>query len=227
MRFPDPLTYDFPEWLPHGDYIYHAPDIISLGDELNVENLREAYSKGIFPWHMEGMPLPWYCPRKRAILEFEDLHVSKSLEKARRRSELSFSIDKDFREVMVNCSKVFRPGQGGTWITPAFIKAYCQLHAEGMAHSAEAWNKNGELVGGLYGIDAGGVFCGESMFYNKPNASKLALLFLIDHLHSRGSTWLDAQVMTPHIKALGAKEIERTEFLQILALTQHQNTQLL
>ncbi len=220
MTFPDPFNYDFPEWLPHGDYIYHAPDIISLGYELTVENLCEAYSKGIFPWHMDGMPLPWHCPQKRAILEFADLHIPKSLERARRQTEFTFTIDKAFRRVMEECSRTPRPGQGGTWITATFIDVYTQLYEEGMAHSVEAWDKSGDLVGGLYGVDAGGVFCGESMFYMRPNASKLALLFLIDHLRSRGSTWLDAQVMTPHIKALGAKEIERGEFLRKLKKAQ-------
>ena len=98
--------------------------------------------------------------------------------------------------------------------------AYMALHAVGMAHSVEAWDAGGELVGGLYGVDAGGVFCGESMFYKYPNASKLAVLFLIDHLRSRGSTWLDSQVMTPHFETLGAKEIDRVDFLDKLKETQ-------
>lgn len=225
MEFPDPRTYDFPEWLPHGDYIYFAREVVSFGDPLTVENVREAYLKGIFPWHMDGIPLPWYCPERRAVLEFADLHIPRSLEKVRRRSEFSFTIDTKFREVMAECSKSFRPGQGGTWITDEFRDVYSQLHNEGMAHSVEAWS-GGELVGGLYGIDAGGVFCGESMFFKKPNASKLSLLFLIDHLRSRGSTWLDAQVMTPHIKALGGIEIDRSEFLRKLGEAQSLDNEL-
>jgi len=212
MTFPDPKTYAFPEWLPHGDYMYFAREVVSFGDPLTVENVREAYLKGIFPWHMEGIPLPWYCPERRAILDFDDLHIPRSLEKVRRASAFTFTIDSQFREVMVECYKSFRPAQGGTWITNEFIDVYCKLHEEGMAHSVEAWDDE-DLVGGLYGIDAGGVFCGESMFFKKPNASKLSLLFLIDHLRTRGSTWLDAQVMTPHMELLGAKEIKRTEFL--------------
>ena len=113
-----------------------------------------------------------------------------------------------------------RPDQPGTWITDEFIDAYCELHDTGMAHSIETWDAKGNLVGGLYGVDAGGVFCGESMFYTAANASKLALLFLVEHLRSRGSTWLDAQVMTPHMEVLGAKEIDRVDFLEKLALTQ-------
>jgi len=122
--------------------------------------------------------------------------------------------------VIENCSHVVRSGETGTWITPDFISSYCALYETGMAHSIEAWDAGGDLVGGLYGVDAGGVFCGESMFHTASNASKLALLFLIDHLRERGSTWLDAQVMTPHIRALGAKEIRRKAFLRKLKETQ-------
>ena len=220
MTFPDPATYNFPEWIPLGDYAYYAREVVSFGDPLTVENLREAYTKGIFPWHMDGIPLPWYCPEKRAILDFADLHIPKSLERARRRTEFTFTIDKAFQRVIEECSRALRPRQGGSWITMEFIETYTELHLAGMAHSVEVWDPDGELVGGVYGVDVGGVFCGESMFYRKPNASKLALLFLIDHLRTRGSTWLDAQVMTPHIKALGAKEISRAKFLRRLDETQ-------
>lgn len=224
MPFPDPRTYPFPEWVEIGEYIYRAHDVVAFGTPLTVENVREAYSKGIFPWYTEGIPLPWHCPEKRAILEFADLHIPASLARARRKNEFTFTIDKAFREVMHECSLAYRPGQGGTWITPDFERVYGQLHDEGMAHSAEAWDTEGNLAGGIYGIDAGGVFCGESMFYKKPNASKLALLFLIDHLRSHGSTWLDAQVMTPHMEVLGARNIERSEFLEKLNGSQRDST---
>ena len=218
--FPDPRTYDFPEWVPVGDYLYYAHDIVAFNVPLNVDNLRLAYRNGIFPWHINGVPLPWFCPEKRAILEFSGLTVPRSLTKERRKGEFTFTIDLAFSEVIKNCSAKKRPDQGGTWITPEFINKYIELHNDGMAHSVEAWDLSGELAGGLYGVDAGGVFCGESMFYTKPNASKLALLFLIDHLRERGSTWLDVQVMTPHMKALGAKEISREEFLDKLGKMQ-------
>jgi leucyl/phenylalanyl-tRNA--protein transferase len=220
MGFPDPHTYDFPEWVLFGDYFYYSKDIVSFGDPLTAENLRRAYSLGIFPWHVEGLPLPWYCPDKRAILDFADLHIPRSLERARRRTELTFTIDKDFPNVIRNCAAVARKGEAGTWITGDFITQYSELFRSGEAHSVEAWDTEGNLVGGVYGVDAGGAFCGESMFHTVTNASKLALLFLIDHLKARGSTWLDAQVMTPHIKALGAKEIRRAEFLRKLKKTQ-------
>lgn len=218
--FPDPRTYDFPEWVRIGDYYYRSEDVVDYGTPLTVDTVREAYCKGIFPWYMGGIPLPWHCPEQRAILEFADLRVPRSLEKERKKSLLTFTIDEDFRSVIANCASKQRPDQAGTWITQDFERVYSQLHDEGMAHSVEAWNPLGELVGGLYGIDAGGVFCGESMFYHEPNASKLALLFLIDHLKHRCSTWLDSQVMTPHFMALGAKDIDRDEFLDKLNKTQ-------
>ena len=220
MHFPDPQTHDFPEWVLVGEYFYYAKDVVSFGTLLNVETVSEAYRKGIFPWYTKGIPLPWHCPEKRAILEFDDLHISRSLKRQQHRAPYSFTIDKDFRSVIKNCSAVKRPDQGGTWITSEFIDVYCELHDAGMAHSVEAWDANGKLVGGLYGVDAGGVFCGESMFHKAPNASKLALLFLIGHMRERGATWLDAQVMTPHMEALGAKEIDRDEFLKKLRATQ-------
>ena len=216
MSFPDPKTHEFPEWVLFDEYFYYSKDIVSFGDDLTVDNLRNAYRLGIFPWHIEGLPLPWYCPEKRAILEFSELHIPRSLERARRKEPFTFSIDRAFESVIKNCAHISRNGETGTWITDDFISSYIALHEAGMAHSIEAWNREGELVGGVYGVDAGGVFCGESMFHTETNASKLALLFVIDHLRDRGSTWLDAQVMTPHIRALGAREIRRKEFLRKL-----------
>jgi leucyl/phenylalanyl-tRNA--protein transferase len=219
--FPDPKNYDFPEWVLYGEYFYKADDIVSFGDPLTVENVKEAYRKGIFPWYIEGMPLPWFCPKKRAIIDFSDLHIGRSLAKERRKERFSFTVDRDFDAVIRECAKSNREGQrGGTWITKDFIRVYGELHREGIVHSIEAWDAEGKLAGGLYGVDAGGVFCGESMFFRQPNASKLALLFLIDHLRARGSIWLDAQVMTDHMKALGAKDIDRVEFLDKLKETQ-------
>lgn len=218
--FPDPRTFDFPEWVQIGHYIFRSVDVVAFGTPLTVDNVREAYQKGIFPWYTEGIPLPWHCPESRAILEFDDLRVPRSLEQSRRKAELTFTIDKDFRRVIHECSLARRPGQRGTWITSEFEQVFAELFDEGIAHSVEAWDGDGELVGGLYGVDAGGVFCGESMFFKTPNASKLSLLYLIDHLKTRGSTWLDSQVMTPHLQALGAKEIDRNEFLVKLRETQ-------
>ena len=218
--FPDARTFEYPEWVSIGNYLFRSHDVVDFGTPLTARNVREAYCSGIFPWYTEGVPLPWHCPEDRAILEFTDLTVPRSLEKVRRKNEFIYTIDKDFAAVIRECSLARRPRQGGTWITTDFERVYTELHEDGMAHSVEVWDKGGDLAGGLYGIDAGGVFCGESMFYKTPNASKLALLFLIDHLRSRGSTWLDAQVMTPHLEALGAKVIDRVDFLDKLEETQ-------
>lgn len=220
FEFPNPLEHNFAEWALIGEYFYAARDIVSFGNPLTLANLFEAYPKGIFPWHIDRMPLPWFCPEKRAIIEFCELKIPRSLAKERRKGLFTFTINAAFDAVIRACSKARRSDGAGTWITEDFIRVYGELHEAGMAHSVEAWNDAGDLVGGLYGVDAGGLFTGESMFHSASNASKLSLLFLIDHLRERGSTWIDAQVMTPHIKALGGKEISREEFLEKLKATQ-------
>jgi len=222
INFPNPRTHEFSEWVSIGEYYYNARDIIGFGGDLTTENLGNAYRSGIFPWHIDGFPLPWFCPNKRAILEFSELHIPKSLRKERRNTKYTFTIDKSFRAVIKNCARAKRNDGGGTWITDDFIEAYINFHELGAAHSVEVWDESAELVGGLYGVDADGVFCGESMFHLAPNASKLALLFLIEHLRERGAAWLDIQVMTPHFKVLGAKEIRRKEFLDKLEKTQNE-----
>ncbi|MFL6375635.1 MAG: leucyl/phenylalanyl-tRNA--protein transferase [Pyrinomonadaceae bacterium] len=214
--FPDPLSVRYERWVELGEWLYRASDVVAFGVPLTADTAREAYRKGIFPWHTDGVPLPWHCPARRAVLIFDEIKVPRSLAKIRRKGEFTFTIDGDFAQVMRHCSSTSRPGQKGTWITAQFEEVYNELHREGMAHSVEAWNPNGELAGGLYGIDAGGVFCGESMFYREPNASKLALLYLIDLLRERGATFLDAQVMTPHMQAFGAKLVSRAKFIEML-----------
>ena len=194
-------------------------DVIALGDDLSVDILRDAYRHGIFPWPHEGLMLPWFSPRRRTLLFFDELHVGRSLRRAERDSPFTFTIDGAFASVIDACSATPRPDQDGTWIGPEIIRAYTALHRAGDAHSVEVWDGD-ELVGGLYGVDSGGAFTGESMFYRAPNASKLALLYLIDHLQTRGATWLDCQVMTPHMEALGARHIARSKFLDLLAAAQ-------
>ena len=220
--FPNPRTHEFSEWVLFGEYYYNARDIIGFGGDLTIENLRNAYRRGIFPWHVEGLPLPWYCPEDRAILDFDQLHIPKSLRKELAKTPFTFTIDKDFEAVIKNCSRAKRGDGHGTWITNEFIRAYCDFHAAGDAHSVEVWEDE-ELIGGLYGVDAGGVFCGESMFHTRSNASKFALLHLVEHLKTRGATWLDIQVMTPHFEVLGAEELEREDFLDKLEETQKLN----
>ena len=203
ISFPDPRD------APYGD-------IVAVGGNLHALNLLSAYERGIFPWPIEGWPLTWFSPQERAIIEFKDLKVPRSLARVRRRAPYRLTIDAAFRAVIHACSSVKRAEEQGTWITPQMLDAYCRLHELGHAHSVEAWEGD-MLVGGLYGVDAGGAFAGESMFYLRPNASKLALLHLIERLQGRGLDWLDIQVMTPHMKALGAQTITRAEFLDKLA----------
>jgi leucyl/phenylalanyl-tRNA--protein transferase len=213
IRFPNPQDAD-------------ENGIVALSDGLNTALLRAAYRQGIFPWPVSHWDaIPWFCPHTRAVLDFERLNIPRSLRKVRRKSDLRFTFDHAFPQVIQSCSRAPRPGQESTWILPSVVEAYCALHLEGHAHSVEAW-RGPYLVGGLYGVDAGGVFAGESMFYLEPNASKLALLFLVEHLQKRGATWLDAQVMTPHLQMLGAKEISRAAFLEKLTATQSLNLQL-
>jgi len=191
---------------------------VAVGGQPEPEFLVEAYRRGIFPWPVEGYPLLWFCPPERAVLEFERLHIPRSLARERRRTKLTFTVDRAFERVIRACATARRAHEEGTWITPAMIRGYTKLHRLGRAHSVEAW-EGGELVGGVYGVDAGGAFAGESMFHLRPNASKLALLSLVEHLGGRGLDWLDVQVMTPHVEALGARLIPRDEFLDKLART--------
>jgi leucyl/phenylalanyl-tRNA--protein transferase len=200
-------------------------DVVAFGNDLRVETLREAYRNGIFPWPHEDWPLPWFSPRRRTVIAFADFHPGRTLEKVIARGGVTYSIDRDFPAVIAACASVPRGDQDGTWISEPIIEAYTALHRAGDAHSVEVW-KGQELVGGLYGVDAGGVFTGESMFHRAPNASKLALAFLVGHLRARGATWLDCQVMTPHMRALGAKEIPRSKFLDLLAAAQESGVEI-
>src|SRR5918911_2894342 len=190
--------------------------VVAVGGRPEPALLAEAYARGIFPWPVDGYPLLWFSPPERGLLFFGELHVPRSLARERRRTRLTFTIDRAFERVIRACATVSRAHEKGTWIKPWMIRGYCEFHRRGGAHSVEAW-EDGELVGGLYGVDAGGAFAGESMFYLRPNASKLALLFLVEHLRARGLEWLAIQVMTPHMRALGARLVPREEFLSLLS----------
>jgi leucyl/phenylalanyl-tRNA---protein transferase len=200
-------------------------DVIAVGEDLSVQTLRDAYRNGIFPWPHEDIPLPWFSPRRRTLIFFDELHVPRSLAKARKRSQFRFSVDEAFRDVIRACADTPRAEEDGTWIAPDIIEAYTALHEAGDAHSVEVWDGD-ELAGGLYGVDSGGAFTGESMFHRRTDASKLALLFLIDHLRERGADWLDCQVTTRHMLALGAREIPRAKFLDLLAEAQSRGLRL-
>jgi leucyl/phenylalanyl-tRNA--protein transferase len=194
--------------------------IVALGGPLTTTNLLRAYCRGIFPWPIDEYILPWCCPEERGIIEFDELHIPRRL--ARTRHNLQFTIDRVFPQVISNCASIKRKHESGTWITGQIIRAYCELHRLGHAHSVEVW-EGAELVGGLYGVDACGSFAGESMFSLRSNASKLALLFLIEHLKERGLDWIDIQMLSPHLEALGAKVVSRAKFLEKLTATQQRN----
>jgi leucyl/phenylalanyl-tRNA--protein transferase len=191
-------------------------DVVGMGEDLSVETLVWAYGRGIFPWPMHGYPLLWFCPAQRAVLDFGDLHLPRRLARRRRNTPLTFSYDRAFPDVIAACRAAPRPDQEGTWITHEMQTAYLALHRAGYAHSAEAWDGDGRLAGGIYGVRVGQIFSGESMFHRVPDASKLALLFLIDRLRAEGHWWMDIQMMTPHMAALGARLISRNEFLDRL-----------
>lgn len=202
-------------------------DIVGIGEDLRPETLIWAYRQGIFPWPMRGLPLLWHCPTERAIIEFANLHVPRSLARTRRQCRWTFSINHAFEQIIEGCRQSPRPDQEGTWITLAMRAAYTALHQQGYAHSVETWDEEGTLVGGLYGVAVDGVFTGESLFYRRPNASKLALLFWIEHLQSRGLDWIDIEVMTPHMETLGATLIPRDAFLDRLTATHARHLTLL
>ncbi len=214
-------TAAFPEPYPFPDPSLADEDgLLALGVPVTPANLRAAYARGIFPWPYSARhPVPWVSPGERAVLEFSALHVPKTLRQARQRTTWTFTVDRAFEAVMAACAAARRPGQRGTWITPAMRAGYSALHHAGGAHSVEVWDGE-RLVGGLYGVDAGGLFTGESMFHFEPNASKLALLHLVEHLAARGAGWIDIQQLTPHFATLGARLISREEFLARLAQEQ-------
>ncbi|MBV5321592.1 MAG: leucyl/phenylalanyl-tRNA--protein transferase [Sulfuricurvum sp.] len=201
LSFPDPLLHASNE------------GIVAYGGDLSPSRLMLAYRSGIFPWYGINDPILWWSPDPRLILELDDFKLTRSLRKKIPQFEIRF--DSAFSSVIRECSTAPRSGQSGSWIVPEMIEAYETLHALGHAHSVEAYQE-GILVGGLYGVSVGGVFCGESMFAKVSDASKVALSVLVEHLREWGYDFIDCQVPTPHLKSLGAKEVSREFFLQRL-----------
>lgn len=191
--------------------------ILAVGGDLSPERLLLAYQSGIFPWFDSDEPILWWAPPRRMVLFPDELVVSKSMRSILRKEIFTVTFNKDFRGVISNCSQIRRNGQRGTWITSEMIEAYVKLHELGFAKSVEVWQNN-ELVGGLYGIDLGHVFCGESMFSKVSNASKVAFITLVENLKIRKYKLIDCQVHNDHLESLGAREIEREEFMQILTM---------
>ena len=189
--------------------------VLAIGGDLSTERLLLAYKSGIFPWYNQGEPIIWYSPNPRMVLFPENLKISKSMSQVIRKGEFTITFNQHFSEVISNCKNVYRQGQGGTWITNEMQLAYMQLHKKGIAKSVEVWLNN-ELVGGLYGIDLGHIFCGESMFSKVNNASKIAFIYLVQKLEKENYQLIDCQVYNNHLASLGAEEITRNEFLKFL-----------
>lgn len=216
MIFPlDKHSYTFPN--PN----HAGPEgIVAYGGDLNPNRIIKAYMNGIFPWYNEGDPILWWSPNPRLVLELDELKVSKSLQKTIDKQVYEVCFDKNFEAVMLECAKIPREGQNGTWILPEIIEAFIELHEMGFAHSFESYYE-GELVGGGYGLVIGDIFCGESMFCKKSDASKVAFCHLVEHLKENEFTLIDCQIPTEHLKSLGAKEILREEFLIKIARALH------
>lgn len=192
-----------------------ADGILAVGGDLSPERLVLAYKNGIFPWFDDDEPILWWAPEERMVLFFEDLKISKSMRNILNQKKFRVTFNTAFKEVISNCKKITRKDQPGTWITDDMIEAYCKLHEKGIAKSVEVWQEN-ELVGGLYGVDLGHVFCGESMFSKVSNASKVAFIHLAKHLQQNNYRILDCQVYNDHLASLGCVEIHRDDFMMVL-----------
>jgi leucyl/phenylalanyl-tRNA---protein transferase len=193
--------------------------LVALGGDFSVQRLLLAYRSGIFPW--TANPITWWSPDARAIFYLEHFHCSRSLAKEIRRGRFQIARDKAFRQVMEGCA-ASAPGRRSTWISSEFIEAFNNLHKEGYAHSIEYW-REGQLLGGVYGVAIGGFFAGESMFHRVNNASKICLFYLVQHLRERGFALFDIQMLTPITLQLNAVNIPRQEYLKLLQQAIHLN----
>ena len=201
--FPDPRLAD-------------EEGLVAVGGDLSRERLLRAYDQGVFPWFNEGTPELWWSPDPRAVLRPDDLHVSQSMQRVLRKNPFELSLNQAFTNVMVACSQ---DREDGTWILPEMVEAYSDLNDHGDAHSVEVW-EDGRLIGGVYGVQRGALFAGESMFHRRPNASKVALIVLVRSLAAVGVELLDVQMMTPHLASMGVVSISRADYLgQIAELT--------
>lgn len=189
--------------------------ILAVGGDLSIERLLLAYKSGIFPWFEADEPILWWAPEERMVLFFEDLKISKSMRNVLNQNKFKVTFNTAFKEVISHCKKIVRKDQPGTWITNEMVEAYCKLHEIGVAKSVEVWLNN-ELVGGLYGVDLGHIFCGESMFSKVSNASKVAFIHLVKFLEQNNYRILDCQVYNDHLASLGCVEIDRDDFMMVL-----------
>ncbi len=200
---------------PAAEQALEEPDgLLAIGGDLGSRRLLEAYRHGIFPWYDSTQPILWWSPNPRSVLFPEGLVISRSLRRSLKRCAYEITIDRSFPEVIQACAEPRKDAQG-TWLTPAMIDAYTALHREGHAHSIEAWNDD-RLIGGLYGICIGRVFFAESMFNRRPDASKICLVRLAQHLLAWDFKLIDCQVHSQHIERLGARRIPRSRFIAML-----------
>ncbi len=189
--------------------------LLAVGGDLSEPRLLLAYSMGIFPWYAEGDPILWWSPDPRLVLSPDELRISRSLKQTINKNLFTITLDTAFEEVIVNCAAIHRTHAGSTWITDDMMEAYIGLHRAGYAHSAEAWSGK-KLAGGLYGVSLGAAFFGESMFTKISNASKVTFISLVHQLVQWNFTLIDCQMTTPHLLHLGAREIPRIQFLEML-----------
>lgn len=200
---------------PNVENALREPDgLLAVGGKLTTVRLKAAYRRGIFPWYSVGQPVLWWSPDPRCVLFPGRLKVSRSLAKTLRKRPFTVTLDRDFGAVIEQCAMP-READGGTWITPAIKRAYGELHRLGVAHSVECW-RDGQLVGGLYGVSLGRVFFGESMFSRVSDASKIAFVSLVRQLQRWGYPLIDCQVHTSHLQSLGAEDIPRRRFIALL-----------
>ncbi len=190
--------------------------LLAVGGDLSVPRLLSAYSQGIFPWYDAASPILWWSPDPRPVLFPAEFHVPRRLERVVRQKRFDIGFDTDFPAVIQACAGVRRPGQRGTWITRAMVRAYIDLHRAGFAHSVEA-RLDGRLVGGVYGVALGRAFFGESMFHLEPDASKAAFVALVRRLEDLGFHFIDCQQTTAHMARFGSREMPRAEFLSLLS----------
>ncbi|MFT2092655.1 leucyl/phenylalanyl-tRNA--protein transferase [Paraglaciecola sp. 2405UD69-4] len=202
---------------PNTDIALQDPNgLLAFGGDLSEQRLLLAYSQGIFPWFSQGEPIMWWSPEPRGILPLDKFKCSKSLAKFSRNCGYAISVNRSFNSVIEACASIPRQ-DSGTWITEQMINAYKHLHAKGHAHSIEVWDQD-NLIGGLYGVVVGKVFCGESMFHSVTNASKLAFMHLVNLLKENHCNFIDCQMQNPHLESLGCIEIPRNEFLRLLKI---------
>jgi len=206
---------DFP---PTSEALDDPNGLLAVGSDLTPQRLLAAYRRGIFPWYEEPQPVLWWTPDPRSVLFPQALHISRSLRKTLRRNALYLAVDQQFTRVMHECAQLRGDGLG-TWIDDAMITAYSELQAQGHAHCIEVLEEDGALVGGLYGVALGRVFFGESMFSRVTDASKVALVALVDILRRGGFQMIDCQVESDHLNSLGACNINRLDFERRLAQT--------